>query len=202
MALIAQRMHDRWKRCDPLLRIFTYTCVIVLVWRISIAVVAFPSVKLNFNDYIWMTKFFGMSNLMYLALVFSGFGLIPSFSSAFFFGSTVMLAAVVRFRVTRSPLLFQFVMCCAAIIGITIAITINPSLKTVAVQVLPTLMEGTSVPVWIPIFVEYAFGIMLCRVMARRYFTNMSRRKRNGKPGGDTASCPLRERRWWMSSSR
>ena len=153
MALIAQKMHDRWKRCDPFLRIFMYTCLIVLVWRIGIAVVAFTSVKLNFKDYIWMTKFFGMSDLMYLALVFSGFGLIPSFSSAFFFGFIVMLAAGVCFRVTRSPLLFQFVTCCAAIIGITITITISPSLKTVAVQVLPTKMEGTSVPVWIPIFV-------------------------------------------------
>ena len=182
MLSILQKLVDQWKQCDPLIRMFTYTCLAVLLWRIGIALLAFPSVKLNFNDYIWMTKFFGLSDLMYLALVFSGFGLIFSFTSAFIFGSIAALAAAVCFHVTRRPLLLQIVMFCAAIIGISITIAVSPSLNTVAAHVLPTVVEGASVPAWIPIMVEYAFGIMLCRIMARKYTTDMSQQKRKGQP--------------------
>ena len=182
MASTWQKLYDQWQRCDPFVRLFIYICLIVLVWRIGVAVVAFPSVKLNFRDYVWMTKFFGMSDLMYLAMVFSGFGLIPSISSALFFGCIVSLAAGVCFRVTRSPWLFQAVMGCASIIGVSIAIIISPSLEIVAVQVIPTLIEGASVPGWISFVMEYAFGFVLCLVMGRQYVLDMSRGQRKRKP--------------------
>ena len=181
MAITLQTLYDPWRRCDPFVRLFICISLGIMVWRIGVAVVAFPSVKLNFNDYVWMTQFFGLSGPMYLTLVFSGFGLIPSLSSALFFGFIATLAAGVCFRVTRSPRLFQLAMCCAAIIGVTINITISPSLEIAATQVLPTLIEGASVPGWIPLIVEYAFGITLCLVMGRKYVGDMSRRMRKRK---------------------
>ena len=177
-----QALRDQWQRCDPFIHLFIYICLTVLVWRIGVAIVAFPSVKLNFNDYVWMTQFFGMSGLMYLALVFSGFGLIPGLSSALFFGCIASLAAGACLRVTRSPRLFAFVMCCAAISGTTISIIVGPSLEIAAEQVLPTLIEGASVPGWISFVVEYALGIFLCLFMGRKYMTDMSRRMRKQKP--------------------
>lgn len=182
MASTWKELRDQWRRCDPLIRLFIYICLAVLVWRIGVAIVALPSVKLNFNDYVWMTQFFGMSDLMYLVLVFSGFGLIPGLSSALFFGFIASLAAAACFRVTRSPRLLGFVMCCAAIIGTTISIIVGPSLEIAAVQVLPALIEGASVPGWISFVVEYVFGIILCLFMGRKYMTDMSRRMRKRKP--------------------
>lgn len=181
MASILQTARDGWMRCDPLLRMFLLTCLFALVWRVGIAAAAFPSFKLNFNDYIWMTKFFGMSDLLYVALVFSGFGLMPSFTSSIFFGCMVSLAAAVGFHLTRRPRLLQMVVCCTAIIGTTITIIISPSLETVAAQVLPMLIEGPTAPVWIPFAVEYAFGIILCLVAGRRYISDMSRQKRKSQ---------------------
>lgn len=182
MASTRHKLYDQWPRCDPLIRLFIYICVIVLVWRIAVALFAFPSVKLNFNDYVWMTKFFGMSDLIYMALVFSGFGLIPSISSALFFGCIVSLAAGVCFRVTRSPWLFQAVMGCASIIGVSIASIISPSLEIVAVQVIPTLIEGAPVPGWISFVMEYAFGFVICLALGRNYVLDLSRRLRKRKP--------------------
>ena len=169
-------------RCDPFIRLFICISLSILVWRIGVAAVAFPSVKFNFNDYVWMTKFFGMSDLMYLALVFSGFGLVPGISSALFFGCITTLAAGVCYRVTRVPVLFQFVMCGAAIIAASIGIAVSPSLDIAAGQVLPMLAEGASVPGWIAFVVEYAFAIILCLFTGRKYISDLSRRARKRKP--------------------
>ena len=182
MVSALRKLLDQWRHCDPLIRLFVYISLAILVWRIGVAVVAFPSVKFNFNDYVWMTKFFGMSDLMYLALVFSGFGLVPSISSALFFGCIASLAAGVCYRVTRVPVLFQFVMCCAAIIGASISIAIGPSLDIAAEQVLPMFIEGASVPGFVSLIVEYAFAIMLCLFTGRKYISDLSRRARKRKP--------------------
>jgi len=182
VASTRHKLREQWRKCDPLIRLFIYICLAVLVWRIGVAIVALPSVKLNFNDYVWMTKFFGMSDLMYLALIFSGFGLIPGLSSALFFACIASLAAGAYFRVTRSPRLLQLAMCSAAIIGTTISITIGPSLEIATVQVIPTLIEGASVPGWIPFIVEYASGMSLCLFMGRKYMTDVSRSIRKRKP--------------------
>ena len=181
MASAWRKLDDHWQRCDPFIRLFVYICLAVLAWRIGAAVVAFTSVKLNLNDYIWMTKFFGMSDPMYLALVFSGFGLIPNIFSALFFGCIASLAAAVCHRATHSHRRFQIAMCSAAIIGTTISIAVSPSLEVAAEQVLPMLMEGASVPGWIALVVEYGFAIMLCQVAGRIYLSDMSPRTRKRK---------------------
>lgn len=181
MAITWQTLYDPWRRCDPLIRLFICISLGIMVWRIGVAVVAFPSVKLNFNDYVWMTQFFGLSGPMYLTLVFLGFGLIPGSSSAVIFGCIVTLAAGVGIRVTRNPLVFQLVICGGAIIATAFAVSVSPSLELAAAEALPTLIEGASVPGWIPLIVEYAFGITLCLVMGRKYVGDMSRRMRKRK---------------------
>ena len=185
MASILRKALHRWKRSDPLLRLFVCTFFLVMVWRVAIAIVDFPFIVsryFNLTDYIWMTKFFGMSHLLWLALVFLGFGLIPSVASAIVFGLVTILFARVFLRAIRSPLRFHLVMCCAAIIGITLNIIIGPSLQAVFLHRSSTLLAGAPEFVWIPNMVEYVFGTILSLVMARKYIRNVSSRKRKEKP--------------------
>ena len=185
MASILRKALHQWKRSDPLLRLFVCAFFLVMVWRVAIAIVDFPFIVRRYstlNDYIWMTKFFGMSDLLWYALVFLGFGLIPSLASATVFGLVTILFARVFLRAIRSPLRFHFVMCCAAIIGITLNIIIGPSLQAVFLHKFSTLLAGAPEFVWIPNIVEYVFGIVLSLVMARRCIFEVSSFGRKAKP--------------------
>ena len=185
MASILRKALHQWKRSDPLLRLYVCTFFLVMVWCVAIAIVDFPFIVsryFNLTDYIWMTKFFGMSYLLWLALVFLGFGLISSVASAIVFGLVTILFARVFLRAIRSPLRFHFVMCCAAIIGITLNIIIGPSLQAIFLHKFSTLIVGAPEFVWIPNIVEYVFGAILSLVMARKYIRNVSSRKQKEKP--------------------
>ena len=73
-------------------------------------------------------------------------------------------------------------MCCAAIIGTAISIALSPSLDVAAEQVLPMFIEGAFVPGLIAFVAEYAFAIILCLFIGRKYVTDVSRGARKRKP--------------------
>ena len=179
MTTIRRNLQSLWRQIDPTLRLFVCVFLMVFLWRLSIAILAFPGVQYNLSDCIWMTKFFGMSDLMFAALVFTGFGIIPSLSSAIFFAFATGLAAWVcvraRIPARSSALILSF----AAIVCVAMSIAVGPTL-----QMSLAVLTGATLPGLISVICEFLIGLIIIQAMAAWHMKDMRRRKRTAKRDG------------------
>ncbi len=179
MTAAMRNIQRLWRQIDPSLRLFVCVFLMVFLWRLSIAILAFPGVQYNLSDYIWMTKFFGMSDLMFAALVFTGFGIIPSLSNAIFFAFATGLAAWVCIRARVSARRATLILSFAAVVCVAMSTAVGPSL-----QMSLAVLTGAPLPGLISFIGEFLIGLIIIQAMAAWHIKDMRRRKRPAKRDG------------------
>lgn len=164
-------MRTLLRQCDPFIRLFAWVFFVVLFWRLGVAILALPSMNLNMRDYIWITMFFGMSDLLYLALAFTSFGIIRGLTIAILFASVTSYITWVCAGVPVRR--FRLILGCATAACLAISNVIGPPLHSSLAN-----LTGASAIGWIAIIGEFLLGVIIIQAMASRQMKDWRRRQK------------------------